>query len=312
MVAEKPARVAVTPPAVCKSPVLREVIAGLFPDARFNDTGQYLTEDQLIAFSEGAEALLIGRDPLTERVLAALPGLRLVAKYGVGLDNLDIPAMERCGVRLGWTAGVNRRSAAELTMTFILGLCHNVFASGNALKQGRWEKDGGVVLEGKTVGVIGCGHIGSDVVRLLQPFACRILVRDILNKHPFCAEMGAQQVEFDTVIRESDIVTLHIPLTDQTRNMIDARAFGEMKPSAFLVNTSRGEVVDEQVLKRALITGTIAGAALDVFAQEPPEDDELLACPNLFATPHIGGNAKEAVEAMARSAISHIVDYFKK
>ncbi|MGP0629227.1 phosphoglycerate dehydrogenase [Nitrospina sp. 32_T5] len=305
-------RVAVTPPAISKSPFLRKSISDLFPDVRFNDSGRYLTEDELIEFCDGVEALLIGRDPLTEKVLAALPQLRLVAKYGVGLDNLDIPAMEQRGVRLGWKAGVNRRSAAELTLAFILGLCHNVFRTGSALKQGQWEKAGGVMLKGKTVGVIGCGHIGSDVVRLLLPFDCRILVRDILNKHSFCADMGAQQVDFDTVIQESDIVTLHVPLTDETRNLIDPWAFREMKPSAYLVNTSRGEVVDEKALKRALMNGDIAGAALDVFALEPPEDAELLDCPNLFATPHIGGNSKEAVEAMAQSAISFIVDHFKE
>lgn len=312
MAAQHSPQVAVTPPAICKLPALCKTLTDAFPATRFNNSGQYLSEDALIDFCGDAEVLLIGRDPLTERVLAALPNLRLVAKYGVGLDNLDLAALEKRGIRLGWTAGVNRRSAAELALAFMLGLCHNVFQSGMALKQGRWEKDGGVLLQAKTVGIIGCGHIGSEVARLLQPFGCPLLVRDILDKSEICKEVGARQVDFDTLIREADVVTLHVPLTDETRNLIDGPAFAQMKPSAFLVNTSRGEVVDERALKQALTAGTINGAALDVFAQEPPEDMELLACPNLFATPHIGGNAVEAVEAMARSAIAHIVDYYKE
>jgi len=305
-------RVAVTPPPICKSPSLRQALTDAFPDTRFNDAGRYLSEDELVAFSADAEALLIGRDPLTERVLDALPRLKIVAKYGVGLDNLDESALRQRGVRLGWTPGVNRRSVAELTLALILGLCHNVFSGGHALREGRWVKDGGGLLEGRTVGLVGCGHIGSEVARLLQPFACRLLVRDILDKTELCARVGAAQAGFDEVVMESDILTLHVPLTDRTRNLVDEKVLARMKPSAFLINTSRGGVVDEAALKRALQSGRLAGAALDVFAEEPPRDRDLLACPSLIATPHIGGNAVEAVEAMARSAIGHIVEFFNE
>ncbi len=211
---------------------------------------------------------------------------------------------------LGWTAGVNRRSVAELTLAFMLGLCHNVFRSGITLKQGRWAKDGGRMLQGKTVGIVGCGNIGQDVVRLLKPFDCTVWIRDILEMPAFCRQTGAVEKSFEEVLVGAEIISLHVPLTDETRCMIDAGALSRMRPDAFLINTSRGEVVDENALKQALLKNTLAGAALDVFFQEPPEDEQLLACPNLMVTPHIGGNAVEAVEAMARSAFGHLQKFF--
>jgi D-3-phosphoglycerate dehydrogenase len=305
-------RVAVTPPPICNSSTLRDELSALFPQPLFNDTGRYLTEDELIRFAGEADALLVGRDGITDKVLSALPQLKVIAKYGVGLDTIDQNALKRHSVELGWTAGVNRRSVAELTLSFMLGLCHNVFKGGSALKQGQWVKDGGYMLEGKTVGIIGCGNIGQEVIHLLQPFGCVIWIRDILDMSEFCEETGAAEKSLEEVLAGADIISLHVPLTEETRHMIDAASLAKMRSTAFLINTSRGDVVDQAALKVALMDETIAGAALDVFSQEPPDDMELLACPQLMVTPHIGGNAVEAVEAMARAAFQHLKEYFSK
>ena len=308
----KTPRVAVTPPPICNSATLRDELSGLFPQPYFNDTGRYLTEDELIRFAGEADALLVGRDGITDKVLSALPQLKIIAKYGVGLDNIDSDALTRHSVELGWTAGVNRRSVAELTLSFMLGLCHNVFKGGWALKQGQWVKEGGQLLQGKTVGLIGCGNIGKEVVGLLKPFECRVWIRDILDRSEFCKVTGALEKSLEEVLGGADIISLHVPSTEETRYMINATTLSRMRPTAFLVNTSRGDVVDQSALKDALMKETIAGAALDVFDQEPPEDAELLACPQLMVTPHIGGNAVEAVEAMARAAFQHMKEYFSK
>ena len=308
----KTPRVAVTPPPICNSSMLRNELSDLFPQPLFNDTGRYLTETELIRFAGEADALLVGRDGISENVLSGLPQLKIIAKYGVGLDNVDLKALQRHQVELGWTAGVNRRSVAELTLGFMLGLCHNMFKGGSALKQGQWVKDGGHLLQGKTVGIVGCGNIGKEVVRLLKSFECRVWVRDILEVSEFCKKTGALEKNFEEVLGKADIISLHVPLTGETRHMMNATTFRQMRPTAFLINTSRGDVVDQEALKEALIKETIAGAALDVFSQEPPEDAELLACPHLMVTPHIGGNALEAVEAMARSAFQHLNEYFNK
>jgi phosphoglycerate dehydrogenase-like enzyme len=305
-------RVAVTPPPICNSSTLRDELTALFPQSTFNDTGRYLAEDELIRFAGDADALLVGRDGITDKVLSALPQLKIIAKYGVGLDTIDQDALKRHSVELGWTAGVNRRSVAELTLSFMLGLCHNVFKGGWFLKQGQWVKDGGHLLQGKTVGIVGCGNIGQEVVRLLQPFGCVVWVRDILDRSEFCEESGALEKSLEEVLERANIISLHVPLTEDTRNMINATSIANMQSTAFLVNTSRGDVVDQVALKEALLKETIAGAALDVFSQEPPEDMELLACPQLMVTPHIGGNAIEAVEAMARAAFQHLEIYFNK
>ncbi len=230
--------VAVTPPPICQSPVLRTEILESFPGARFNEQKRYLSEEELIEFCAEAETLLVGRDPVTASVLDALPNLKLVSKYGVGLDNIDQEALKSRNIQLGWSAGVNKRCVAELTLSFMLGLAHNVFRSGYSLKGGDWNKDGGRMLQGKTVGIVGCGHVGTDVVRLLKPFGCRILVRDILDKKTVCNEMGCEEANFNEVLEKADFVSLHVPLTDLTRSMMDAEALAKMKPSSFLVNTS--------------------------------------------------------------------------
>ena len=303
-------KVAVTPPALCRVPALRAELSRLFPEVLFNDSPDYFDEDGLIRFAGGAAALLVGRDPVTERVLQNLPDLKIVAKYGVGLDNVDQAALKKQGVVLGWEGGVNRRSVAELTLGFMLTLCHNVWVTGSRLSRGEWHKNGGVELRGKTIGIVGCGHVGKEVARLLAPFQCRVLVRDLLPMSDFCRETGVVEVDWDTVLAESDILSLHVPLDASTRGMLNGGSLGRMKPGSFLINTSRGGVVDEDALKAALRSGHLQGAALDVFTQEPPVDLDLLSHPNLIATPHIGGNAKEAVEAMARAAIAHLARFF--
>jgi D-3-phosphoglycerate dehydrogenase len=180
----------------------------------------------------------------------------------------------------------------------MLGLCRNVFGSGFKLKKLEWEKDGGHQLSGKTVGIVGCGHTGSDVVRLLAPFGCNLLVNDIVDKSNFCQEHSASQVSLDTILEQSNIISLHVPLTKQTYQMVNTSFLQKMKSTGFLINTSRGQVVDQEALKKVLMQDDIGGAALDVFVDDPPVDKDFLSLPNLMVTPHIGGNALEGVEAM--------------
>ena len=303
-------KIAVTPPAFCKSALLRDELSRSFPQSTFNDKDRYLSESELIEFLQDADGAIVGRDPVNETVLQSLPQLKIIAKYGVGMDTIDQDALRRHRIKFGWTPGVNSLSVAELTLCFMIGLCHNTFSKGIALKQNDWQKDGGMQLTGKTVGIIGCGHVGSEVVRLLAPFNCRILVQDIANKTEFCAEHRATIASLDEVIEQSDILTLHVPLTESTRSLINEKVMTRMKPTAYLINTSRGEVVDEQALKRSLKNGTIAGAALDVFSQEPPADSEFLSLPNLMVTPHLGGNTLEAVEAMGKAPIGNLKAFF--
>ena len=307
-----PMKVIVTPPSFCKSESLKSKLSSLFPNTVYSERDQYLSGPELIEFLKEADAAIIGRDPIDQKTLNALPQLKMISKYGVGLDNLDLNAIKQRGVVLAVTAGTNKRSVAELVLSFMIGLCHNIFVSAEKMKRGEWIREGGQNLSGKTVGIIGCGNVGQELVKILNPFGCNILVNDIENRSGFCKAQGATESSFQVLLKESDIVSLHVPLTSLTRDMINEKALNSMKASAFLVNTSRGPVINQSHLHRALVSKEILGAALDVFCSEPPNDLEFLNLPNLMVTPHIGGNSLEAVEAMGQGAIDNLVKYFNK
>ena len=307
---ERTPKIAVPPPSFCKSQLLKTELLGHFPNAVFNEKDGYLSGSELVDFLMDADAALIGRDPINAELIRSLPKLRMIAKYGVGLDNLDQEALIRAGVELRVTSGTNRRSVAELALGFMIGLCHNMSSGSEQLKSGNWHRDGGQELSGKSIGVIGCGNVGQELIRLLQPFQCRGWVRDIADRSEFCRDFGAVETGLDEIIEEVDILTLHVPLTENTENLIDKSVLKKMKSSAFLVNTSRGRVVHQGDLHHALVAGEIAGAGLDVFWEEPPTESEFLRLPNLMVTPHIGGNAREAVSAMGRADIHNLVEYF--
>jgi len=304
-------KIAVTSISFGKSAFLRDELLRAFPNSVFNEGEHRLSGKELIEFLKDAPAAIVGTETIDDSILEHTPKLKIISKYGVGLDSIDHNSLKRRNIPLGWTGGVNQRSVSELTLCFMLGLCRNIFDSGFKLKQSAWDKNGGHQLSGKTVGIIGCGHIGSDVARLLSPLGCSLLVRDIIDKSDFCREQGAEVANLEKVIERSNIITLHVPLTELTRQMVNEDFLQKMKSTAFLVNTCRGEVVDQKALKNALSQKIIAGAALDVFVEEPPTDAEFLSLPNLMVTPHIGGNSKEAVEAMGHSAIDHLITFFK-
>lgn len=301
--------VAVAPVSFSRNEALRRSLSCHFRDVAFNTEGR-LEGGRLVQFLKGHTAAIIGMERISEELLEELPHLRVISKYGVGLDNIDRALLEKCGIHLGYSAGTNAQSVAELTLCFMLSLMRRVFQCAENMRAGSWRKDEGRQLFEKTVGIIGCGNIGKAVVRLLQPFRCRIMVNDILAYDDFYREYRVETGSFERVMRESDIVSLHVPLTDLTRHMVNARSLALMKKEAMLVNTSRGDVVNLVDLKQVLSSGRISGAALDVFNPEPFEDRELLQLRNLIATPHVGGTADEAVLAMGNCAIKHLVEYF--
>ena len=303
-------KIVATSTSFSQHPVLQAEIRALFPEARLNEQGRKLRGDELLAHIEGAEGLVVGLEPITEALLAANPQLQIVSKYGVGLNNVDLAACERRGVAIGWTGGVNKRSVSEMALGYMLMLNRNLYQTSNLLKAGTWLKRGGRLLTGKTVGIIGLGHTGKDLVRLLQPFGCRILVNDIIEQSDYYAANGLEEVDKPTLFREADIVSIHTPYDDSTAHLVDLEVLKSMQPHAFLLNTARGGIIDEYALKTALRKGYIAGAAVDAYLEEPPTDVELLRLPNLICTPHIGGNAEEAVLAMGRSAIGHLCEFY--
>jgi len=303
-------RIKVTSRSFSRHPLLTQELIDLFPDAVFNADGPETGLPNLLEFLSDAEGVILGLEILDRALLAQLNNLKIVAKYGVGLDNLDIDAARDLGISVGWTGGVNKRSVSEQALAFMIGLSRNIFGSSLRLKRGEWYKEGGVQLTGKCVGIIGCGHVGQDLIHMLQPFRCRVLINDIVDKTLVADTYGAIQATKQDLIREADFISLHVPLTDLTHQLVNQSFLSQMKTSAFLINTSRGPVVQQAALKKALQHAQIAGAALDVFECEPPDDLEFLGLPNLIPTSHIGGNAEEAILAMGRSAIEHLRKFF--
>jgi phosphoglycerate dehydrogenase-like enzyme len=300
----KPLRVAVTSRSFSKHPVLRAELLAHYPDAVFNDAGTSLTGDQLVLFLAGCERAIVALERVDDELLAAVPSLRVISKYGVGLDAIDVAAMQRRGVALGWTPGVNRRSVAELAIAFAISLLHRVPQASSEARAGGWRQLVGRQLTGRTVGIIGCGHVGKEVVLLARAFGCRVLAHDIRDYPEFYAAHGVEPVSLESLLGRSEVVTLHVPLDDSTRLLLNAERIRAMREGAVLINTARGGIVDEAAVADALDSGRLAGAAFDVFATEPPHDSRLMSISTFIATPHIGGSSEEAVLAMGRAAIA--------
>lgn len=279
-----------------------ELLTG-YSDVRFNDEGFALEGEALIAFAQGRRKLITALERIDEALLAALPDLEVISKFGVGTDMLDKRAMVRHGVRLGWTGGVNKRSVSELAIAFMISLLRHMPLASRDLCEGTWRNRQGRQLSDRIVGIIGCGNIGKDLVPILRAFGCTVLAHDILDFPEFYAAHQVEPVGLEELLCRSDITSLHVPLDDSTRNMLSAERLALLEPDALLINTARGGLVDEAALRAMLIDGRLAGAGFDAFAAEPPEDLELLRLPNFLATPHIGGSSEEAVLAMGRAAI---------
>lgn len=303
--------IVITSPSFSKNKNLQREVYSHFSNVKLNLEGKRFKEDELIEFIKHADAIIVGLEPINKYVLDRCPNLKIIAKYGVGLNNIDLKECKARNINIGWTGGVNKLSVAEMTLGYMLMLCRNLYVTSNQLKSGTWNKSGGIQLSNKTIGIIGLGYIGKELVRLLKPFKCKILVNDIIDQGDFCKTNNLVETSKENIFKSADIVTIHTPYTQLTKNMIDKNIFNIMKDSAYLINSSRGGIVNEVDLKVALKSNLIAGAAIDVYVEEPPTDIELLSLENLICTPHIGGNAQEAIESMGFSAIKHLQEYFK-
>lgn len=297
-------KVAVCSRSFSRNPVLRAELLQRYSNVKFNDSGIKFDDDSLVDFLSDCDKAIVALEKVNSSVLEKLPGLKVISKYGVGLDMIDFQAMSNHGKMLAWKGGVNRRSVSELVISYAIALLRYVPESHKHVLDGGWKQFVGRYLSGSVVGIVGCGFIGKDLVQLLKPFGCKILANDIVDYADFYAEHNVTPVSLDELLIESDVVTLHVPLDDSTRNVLSADKLALMKNDAVLINAARGGLVDENALKTMLKERSIAGAALDVFDAEPPTDVELLNMPNFIVTPHIGGSADEAILAMGRAAIA--------
>jgi D-3-phosphoglycerate dehydrogenase / 2-oxoglutarate reductase len=267
-----------------------------------------LNEDELLAILPGSVAAIAGMEPYTPRVLDACPTLRAIARVGVGYDAVDIPAATSRGVAVAIAPGTNQDSVAEHTFTLILGLSRRLVEKHNSMKAGRWER--GIVLpvRGTTLGIVGLGRIGKSVAIRGEAFGMRLIAYEPYPDQAFAAAHKIDIVPLERLLGESDFVSLHLPLDAASRHMINKKTLGLMKKTAYLINTARGGLVNEQDLAEALQAGAIAGAGLDVFEREPPIGSPLPAVENVLLTPHEAGIDRKSLQDMAMSASQAVVD----
>lgn len=294
-------RVAVTPRSLRQTPGahLDRLHAEL--DVRFPDLNRPLDEDEMVELVRGCAGLIVGVDPVTPRVLEAGP-LRVVVKYGSGMDNIDVEAARALGVQVSSTPGTNARSVAELAIALLLTLARNVALHDRGVRAGSWRRVTGVELAGKQLGIVGYGAIGRDVARIARGLDMNVVAHD-----PLVEEADVALVPLDELYAASDAISLHLPLTDETRGLVGERELAAMKPSAFLINTARGGLVDEAALADALRSGRLAGAALDGFEVEPLGDSPLRELDNVVFSPHAGASTHEAVLRTATHAVDQLL-----
>ncbi|MEX0892926.1 MAG: phosphoglycerate dehydrogenase [Gemmatimonadota bacterium] len=279
-------------------------LAPLTDDERFDVVARTdLTPDELaVALAEADAVIVRSATRITREALASANGLRVIGRAGVGVDNIDVGAATERGIAVLNAPSGNTISAAELTLALLLSLVRRVPAADRSMRAGQWDRKSfqGNELYGKTLGLVGAGRIGGEVARRAQAFGMRVLAYDPFLSEERAASLKMELAELEVVLASADVVSVHVPLTDATSGLLDATRLAGMKRGAFLVNAARGGVVDEAALVEALKSGQLAGAALDVYAEEPlPADHPLRAVDNLVLTPHLGAATAEAQENVA-------------
>ena len=271
-----------------------------------NPHGRELKESEIKELLNGVEGLIAGTEPLTRKVIYSAQNLKVISRCGIGIDNIDLEAMNERGIKLYRTPEGPALAVAELTLGLILDSLRSISYLNRKIRSGGWEKKMGRLFTGKTVGIVGMGTIGKRLATLLRPFNCKILARDHVTDMGFARENNINYVHLDELLKESDIVTLHLPLDNDTKGLFNRNYFLQMKDGAIFINTSRGKIVDEDDLYDVLREGKIAHACLDVYRNEP-YTGKLKKLDNVTLTCHVGSYAKEARMKMEEQAVENLL-----
>jgi D-3-phosphoglycerate dehydrogenase len=294
------AHLLVTPTSYGKNdPRLKKELEALAESVIYNPTGKPLSSNEVADLLPGVDGYIAGLDVIDRSALAKADQLKVISRYGVGVDNVDLEAAKEKGIVVTNTPGANSGSVAELALGLILALARQIPEAAKSVQQGKWPRLNGVSLEDKTIGILGLGAIGKQLVRRLAGFDCQLLAYDPFADQSFASKNSIKLESLDKVIAEADFLSLHLPLLPETRGMVNADFLARMKKGSFLINTSRGEVVDETALLQALESGHLRGAGLDAFTIEPPDpSNPLLHLPQVVATPHLGAQTDGATSNM--------------
>jgi D-3-phosphoglycerate dehydrogenase len=301
----KECRLLVTPTSYGKNdPRLKTELEALVSEVIYNPTGKPLKSPEVAGLLKGVDGYIAGVDAIDREALEHADRLKVISRYGVGVDSVDLRAAVEMGIVVTNTPGANSVSVAELTVGLMLSLARQIPEGASALRQGGYPRLAGISLEGKTVGIVGLGAIGKELARRLRGFDCRLVAYDPVPDRTFAEANGVELLLLDDLLRLSDFISLHLPLLPETQGLVNRDFLAKMKWGAFLVNTARGEIVEESALLEALQSGQLRGAALDVFAPEPPSpDNPLLALKQVISTPHLASQTDSATNRMGWMAL---------
>jgi len=278
---------------------------------QYPENPNLVDEDETIKVLNGVSATIAGGEPYSDRVVSALPDLRVVSRWGVGVDQIDLDAVTKAQILVTITATANHEAVAEHTMALLLGVSRKLIQRNHQISQGYWIREASQPLRGKTLGLIGLGRIGRSVAVRAAGFSMRLIAHEAFPDVAFARRHRIELVDLDSLLRESDYISLHVPLNETNRGLINRQNISKMKKGSFLINTARGGLVVEKDLVEALRNGHLGGAGLDVFVQEPIDSQHpLIQLDNVLATDHTAGIDIRSVEDMAVESAQNIVDLF--
>jgi len=274
----------------------------------FNPQKRPLTEDELIPLLDGCVGCVAGLDSFTRKVIESAETLKVISRYGTGVDNVDVAAAREKKIAVCNTPGVNAQAVADLTFGFMLSLVRRLPLLDRTTREGQWDRSIGAELYQKTIGILGLGYVGKAVARRAAGFSMRILACSPDINQEYARANGITPVSFDELVGESDFLSLHLPLKTETRHIISADVMRKMKKGALLINTARGGLLDEAAAYDLLKSGHLGGLALDVYETEPPHNSPLFALDNVIFTPHTAARTAEATAAMASLSVQNLID----
>jgi D-3-phosphoglycerate dehydrogenase len=274
----------------------------------FNPVGKPLTEDELIPLLSGCDGCIAGLDFFTARVIEKAPTLKVISRYGVGVDRVDLAAAKAKNIVVCNTPGANSRAVADLSFALLLSVARKVPVLDRKVREGLWPRSTGVELYGKTMGILGLGAIGRAVAKRSSGFSMKIIAYDPFIDRQYAEANGIISTDFDTIIREADFLSLHLPLADETRHIISAKVMKAMKKGAVIINTARGGLIDEAAAYELLASEHLGGLGLDAYEVEPPQKSPLFELENVVLTPHTAAHTVEATNAMAELSVQNLTD----
>jgi D-3-phosphoglycerate dehydrogenase len=274
----------------------------------FNPWRRPLGEDELIPLLEGCEGYIAGLDFITKRVIDQSCALRVISRYGTGLDRVDLEAARAKGIPVCNTPGANAQAVADLSFALLLSVARRIPFLDRSTREGGWPRSIGVELYGKTMGILGLGAVGKAVAKRAAGFSMQVMACDPCIDERYVKAQGIVRTDFDSLIRGADFISLHLPLTAETRHIISGEVMKTMKPGAIIINTARGGLIDEGAAYELLRSGRLGGLGIDVYEEEPPKQPPLFSLENVVATPHTASRTAEAAAAMADLSVRNLID----